>query len=185
MNPSTETVCVSTIRRHFQSSSMSSEGERNIRAPQVQNGVSIDPAGDSASIGGSIMFTNGSCDHTARCAALLILVGFSRLFVHAQVPLNQRVLVVYNSTVPASVSVANYYATQRVIPTSNLCPISPPSTGSLSWSQYVASVKTPVQNCLNTVGAKNILYIVFTYQTPYSISAGSTIYATKKRCSHT
>ena len=119
------------------------------------------------------MFANGSCDHTARCAALLILVGFSRLFVHAQVPLNQRVLVVYNSTVPASVSVANYYATQRVIPKSNMCPISPPSTGSLSWSQYVASVKTPVQNCLNTVGAKNILYIVFTYQTPYSIS-GST-----------
>src|ERR1035437_993720 len=119
------------------------------------------------------MFSPGSCDHTARCAALLILVGFSRLFVHAQVPLNQRVLVVYNSTVPASVSVANYYATQRVIPKSNMCPISPPSTGSLSWSQYVASVKTPVQNCLNAVGAKNILYIVFTYQTPYSIS-GST-----------
>ena len=116
------------------------------------------------------MLSNESCEHTARCAVLLIVVGFSCLLVHAEVPLNERVLVVYNSTVPASVSVANYYATQRVIPAANLCPISPPSTTSLSWSQYVSSVKTPVQNCLNAVGAQNILYIVFTYQTPYKVS---------------
>jgi uncharacterized protein (TIGR03790 family) len=97
----------------------------------------------------------------------------SGLLVQAQVPLTQRVLVVYNSTVPASVSVANYYVSQRGIPVANLCPISPPSTTSLSWSQYVASVKTPVQNCLNAVGAQNILYVVFTYQTPFDVS-GST-----------
>jgi uncharacterized protein (TIGR03790 family) len=121
------------------------------------------------------MPANGSFHQLARCVALLVfgVLISSGLRVQAQVPLNQRVLVVYNFTVPASVSVANYYVSQRGIPVANLCPISPPSTTSLSWSQYVASVKTPVQNCLNAVGAQNILYIVFTYQTPFNVT-GST-----------
>src|ERR1700738_4590372 len=106
----------------------------------------------------------------ALAAAFIVLGGH---FVLAQVPLNQRVLIVYNSTVPASVSVANYYATQRSIPAANLCPISPPSATGLSWSQYVATVKTPIQNCLTAVGPKNILYIVFAYMTPFHVS-GST-----------
>ena len=121
------------------------------------------------------MLAIGSFHQSARCVALLVfgVLISSGLRVQAQVPLNQRVLVVYNSTVPASVSVANYYVSQRGIPVANLCPISPPSTTSLSWSQYVASVKTPVQNCLNAVSAQNILYIVFTYQTPFNVT-GST-----------
>ena len=100
-----------------------------------------------------------------------ILLWFPSL-LHAQ-SLNQRVLVVYNSANPASTAVANYYATQRSIPTANLCAINPPSTTSLTWSQYVSSVKTPVRNCLNTVGPQDILYIVFTYMTPF-IVVGST-----------
>ena len=109
-----------------------------------------------------------------RAAPLVLSVVFlGSHFALAQQPLNQRVLVVYNSTVPASLNVATYYATQRSIPTGNLCPISPPSTTSLSWSQFVSTVKIPIQNCLNSVGPQNILYIVFTYQTPYDVP-GST-----------
>lgn len=104
---------------------------------------------------------------------LLGLVCVTSLISQAQLPLNHRVLVVYNSANSSSVSVANYYATQRSIPTANLCPITPPSATSLTWSQYVSAVKTPVQNCLNAVGPQNILYVVFTYQTPYLVS-GST-----------
>jgi uncharacterized protein (TIGR03790 family) len=92
---------------------------------------------------------------------------------HAQLPLNQRVLVVYNSSNSASLAVANHYVAQRSIPSANLCAINPPSTTGLTWSQYVASVKTPIQNCLNAVGPNNILYIVFTYLTPYTVN-GST-----------
>jgi uncharacterized protein (TIGR03790 family) len=120
------------------------------------------------------MLTCAILRRSSRCAALaaaFIVLGDH--FVLAQVPLNQRVLIVYNSTVPASVSVANYYATQRSIPAANLCPISPPSATRLSWSQYVATVKTPIQNCLTAVGPKNILYIVFAYMTPFHVS-GST-----------
>jgi uncharacterized protein (TIGR03790 family) len=49
----------------------------------------------------------------------------------------------------------------------------------LTWQQYVTSVKTPVRNCLDAVGADNILYIVFTYQTPYDVrgSNGTFVYA--------
>jgi uncharacterized protein (TIGR03790 family) len=88
----------------------------------------------------------------------------------AQLPLNQRVLIVYNSGNSASTAVANYYALQRSIPAANLCPITPPSTTGLTWTQYMSSVKTPVQNCLNAVGPQNILYMVFTYMTPYTVN---------------
>jgi uncharacterized protein (TIGR03790 family) len=83
-------------------------------------------------------------------------------------------LVVYNSSVPDSVAVANHYASVRGIPAANLCPIVPANTSSVTRSQYVLTVKTPVQNCLTNVGPTNILYIVFTYQTPYDIQNPST-----------
>ena len=96
-----------------------------------------------------------------------------------QVPLNQRVLIVYNAGNSDSVSVANYYVSRRNIPNANLCPITPPSTTALTWTQYVSSVKTPVQNCLRSVGPSNILYVVLTYQTPYIVrgSSGALHYA--------
>lgn len=93
--------------------------------------------------------------------------------------LASRTLIVYNAGNPDSISVANYYAAKRSIPTQNLCAISPPVTDTLTWSQYVSAVKLPVQNCLNAVGPSNILYIVFTYQTPYDVTSanGLTFYA--------
>jgi uncharacterized protein (TIGR03790 family) len=104
---------------------------------------------------------------------LLAVSALGTHFADAQVPLNQRVLVVYNSNISASAGVANYYATQRSVPTANLCAISPPSTTALSWSQYLSTVKTPIRNCLNAVGPQNILYIVFSYMTPFTVT-GST-----------
>lgn len=111
-----------------------------------------------------------------RWSILLCGLAFTPLVV-AQRPLNQRVLVVYNSANSDSIAVANHYATQRSIPTANLCPINPPSTTTLTWSQYLSSVKTPVQSCLNSVGPSNILYIVFTYQTPYTVKGASGLLA--------
>ena len=93
--------------------------------------------------------------------------------LHAQAPasLAQRVLVVYNSKVQSSVSVATYYSAKRGIPAANLCPIAPPSTTTLAWADYDATVRSVVKTCLNAVGANNILYIVLTYQTPYTVTA--------------
>ena len=108
-----------------------------------------------------------------RLLAAAVLCAFSALapqFAQAQA-LNQRVLIVYNSNDTDSTSVANFYATQRGIPAANLCPITPSSTTLLGFAEYLSAVKTPVQNCLNALGQTNILYIVFTYNTPYDLLA--------------
>ena len=81
------------------------------------------------------------------------------------------VLVVYNANSPGSLAVAQYYISKRSIPAANLCAISPPATDIISLSDYNTSVKAPVQACLNDLGARSILYIVFSYLTPYDISS--------------
>jgi uncharacterized protein (TIGR03790 family) len=94
-------------------------------------------------------------------------------------PLNQRVLVVYNTNFADSLTVANYYIAQRGIPTANLCSISPPSSTELSWTDYINTVRTPIRTCLTNLpnGRTNILYIVFSYLTPYRIAAPNALTA--------
>ncbi|MDQ6707497.1 MAG: TIGR03790 family protein, partial [Acidobacteriota bacterium] len=99
-------------------------------------------------------------------ASLFFFIGFPLGAQNGQ-PLNQRVLVVYNTTVADSIAVANYYVTKRAIPSANVCAISPPATTYVSSADFDNTVKTPIKACLNAVGASNILYIVFSYQTPY------------------
>lgn len=82
------------------------------------------------------------------------------------------VLVVYNSNSADSLAVANHYMSQRNIPPSNLCVITPPSTDGLTLSDYTTYVKTPIQSCLNALGSKSILYIVMTYMTPFAVGDG-------------
>lgn len=41
-------------------------------------------------------------------------------YIQTSTPLNERVLVVYNNNVPESLDVANYYASRRGIPATNL-----------------------------------------------------------------
>jgi TIGR03790 family protein len=89
----------------------------------------------------------------------------------AQSPIHPEVLVVYNANFPDSLTVANYYMTQRGIPAANLCAISPPSSTILSMADYVSTVKTPIRACLTSVGRTQVLYIVFSYLTPYKIEA--------------
>lgn len=111
---------------------------------------------------------------------LSVLIPFPAPASDAQVQaLAARTLVVYNAAYPDSVSVANYYASRRSIPSQNLCAISPAAADTVTWNQYLTTVKAPIQNCLNAVGRTNILYIVFTYQTPYDVTSanGLTFYA--------
>jgi uncharacterized protein (TIGR03790 family) len=87
------------------------------------------------------------------------------------IPLGDRVLVVYNESVPQSLEVANYYMTKRGIPAGNRCAINSAQTTYIGdLSAFNALVKTPLKNCLSAVGKDKILYIVFAYQTPYKIS---------------
>jgi len=100
-------------------------------------------------------------------AAALALVACGSSPASAQDPLSQRVLVVYNDNVPESLGVANYYLGRRGIPESNRCAISPADTAAVWLADFDSAVKTPISNCLNAVGKASILYIVFSYQTPY------------------
>lgn len=99
--------------------------------------------------------------------AMAILLG--TLGLASGQALNQRVLVVYNTSFPDSLEVAQHYATQRGIPAANLCPIT--STNAVITNNYTA-LRDSVATCLNTVGRTNILYIVMSYLTPYQAVPG-------------
>jgi uncharacterized protein (TIGR03790 family) len=83
--------------------------------------------------------------------------------------LSKSVLIVFNQNDADSILVANHYLNARKIPGGNLCPIRPGSTTALSWNDFVDQVRDPVKNCVERVGKKQILYIVFTYNTPYRL----------------
>lgn len=82
--------------------------------------------------------------------------------------LNDRVLVIHNSNVPESLDVANHYRARRGISSANLLGISFNNDQEISWSEYL-SVKSAVRDKLNALGKRWILYIVFSYRTPYRI----------------
>ncbi len=63
--------------------------------------------------------------------------------VDPSTPLNQRVLVVYNSNVPESLEVADHYVARRQIPASRKCAVAPPGAGFISWADYLSTVRAP------------------------------------------
>ncbi len=83
--------------------------------------------------------------------------------------LAERVLVVYNAGLRDSPSVAKDYAKLRHVPERNLCPIAPPSDTALNIADFEATVKRPVRACLEKAGAREILYIVLSYRTPFRV----------------
>src|SRR5262249_9924994 len=95
----------------------------------------------------------------------------------AQTPLNERVLVVYNSNASGSLDVARYYMTERKTPPANRCKISVSSTHAIDRREFESRVKEPVRHCLEAAGVKKILYIVFSYQTPYVLTLGDRAFA--------
>ena len=108
------------------------------------------------------------------CALLGCAVWASPIQTRAEdAGLSQRVLVVYNANDADSLAVANHYAERRAIPQANLCPVAVPSSVSLSWAQYAATLKPAVQNCLGAAGPGNILYIVLAYRMPYRVTGSS------------
>ncbi|HWU36786.1 MAG TPA: TIGR03790 family protein, partial [Candidatus Acidoferrum sp.] len=90
--------------------------------------------------------------------------------VQGQTPLEERVLVVYNSRGADSLAVARYYMTQRHIPEINRCRITVDAIDYIKQSEYDSHVRAPVRKCLEAVGKQKILYIVFSYQTPYVVT---------------
>jgi len=100
----------------------------------------------------------------AVCTAALIVL----LTPAAKGQLANRVLIVYNSTQPDSLEVAEHYRVARGIPTANMCAISSADVNDVQGvANYQTIVRDPVRACINTLGAANILYVVMSYLTPY------------------
>jgi len=112
---------------------------------------------------------------TVSIAALLFATA---LLAHAAVPpLNDRVLVVYNAGARESRGVADYYMTKRDIPAANSCAIKVSSPEAIDAVEFESRVKAPLRKCLDAVGKEKILYIVFSYQTPFDLTINGQNYA--------
>jgi uncharacterized protein (TIGR03790 family) len=105
--------------------------------------------------------------------AIALLILFATPSSQAQTPLNNRVLVVYNADVRESKQVAEYYLSKRSIPETHLCKISASSPEAITQDEFDSKVKPPIRKCLDRLGKDTILYIVFSYQTPFLLQVGS------------
>jgi uncharacterized protein (TIGR03790 family) len=90
---------------------------------------------------------------------------------------NNRVLVVYNTGVRESREVANYYIEKRSIPPRNVCPIRVSSVDDIELKEFESHVKDPIRKCLEEAGKDKVLYIVFSYQTPFALTINGQNYA--------
>lgn len=123
--------------------------------------------------------TVSSRRRTFGLAGLYLLCGAMRpqTPTFGQTPLNERVLVVYSSGGPESLAVAKHYMAERKIPESNRCKITVSSDDAINQDEFEKRVKLPVRKCLETVGKQKILYIVFSYRTPYLLRIGNRSYS--------
>lgn len=98
--------------------------------------------------------------------------GAGALLLHSQtpsaIPLNERVMVVYNAGGEGSQKVAKYYMEKRDIPKANLCKIDTGVEAIEEASRLEPDLKKPLRACLEKLGKQQILYIVFSFQTPYN-----------------
>ena len=65
---------------------------------------------------------------------------------------------------------ARHYLAQRQIPQNNLCRISVTAFDYVNQDEFEARVKAPIRKCIEAVGKDKVLYIVFSYQTPYVVT---------------
>jgi uncharacterized protein (TIGR03790 family) len=110
---------------------------------------------------------------------LVVLVGGSLLAMMAYgqtaggLPLNERVLVVYDAANEDSHKVAKYYMDKRNIPKQNICKIDTYNDGMWGDDWFDPAIKKPVRACLEKVGKQKILYIVISYGTPVEFDVGT------------
>jgi len=83
-------------------------------------------------------------------------------------PERRRVLVLYNPAADGSQQVAQHYATQRGIPSEQLCASATTQTLTLQSDELAPWLK-PVTDCLDTLGAR-IHYIVPVFGVPYMVN---------------
>jgi uncharacterized protein (TIGR03790 family) len=104
---------------------------------------------------------------------LLCTLVFAFAAFPQSVPLKDRVLILVNDRVPESVSVGQYYAAKRNIPTANILHLKTLPTEQISQEEFKDQIENPVRKFLDANGGamrKKILYIVPTYGVPVKIA---------------
>ncbi|MGH9583056.1 MAG: TIGR03790 family protein, partial [Bryobacteraceae bacterium] len=91
--------------------------------------------------------------------------------------LSDRVLVVYSAHASGSRGVAKYYMAKRGIPAANICKIGTSSTETIDAGEFESHVKGPIRKCLEKLGRDKILYIVFSYGSPFDLQLNGQTYA--------
>jgi uncharacterized protein (TIGR03790 family) len=135
-------------------------------------------AGLHALLLGSLV-AGGILSRPRRIPVSILRAAFLPLFLiaagtaPAQTRLNDRVLVIYNSAEPDSLAVARYYAMRRGVPQKQLCKITVTTTDAIQQEEYESAVRVPVRKCLEEAGKRKILYIVFSYLTPFKVTSGN------------
>jgi uncharacterized protein (TIGR03790 family) len=89
------------------------------------------------------------------------------------IPLKDRVLILVNDRVPDSVSVGQYYATKRNIPTANILHLKTVATEQISQEEFKDQIENPLRKFFDANGGamrRKILYIVPTYGVPVTIA---------------
>lgn len=74
------------------------------------------------------------------------------------------VVVVVNDASPDSVTLGDYYATARGIPTSQICHLNTVTTETCTWNVYRTQIETPLRTFLTT--RPQVIYIVMMYGLP-------------------
>ena len=108
---------------------------------------------------------------------VLLLLALAAPALAGTIPLNERVLVVYNGRSKDSRRVASHYVQKRSIPAENKCALnairSKPHSSVpalyVAEDEFEARVARPVRKCLARVGKEKILYIVLTFDTPFHL----------------
>ncbi len=108
--------------------------------------------------------------------AVLLAGGLLALLLKAQttggIPLNERVMVLYDTANQDSHKVAKYYMDKRNIPKQNICKIDTYNEGMWEGDWYEQTIRKPVRACLDKIGKQKILYIVVSYGTPDEFDIG-------------
>lgn len=113
---------------------------------------------------------------------LVVFLAFTGSAFAGSVPLNERVLIVYNAYSKDSRQVAEHYAELRRIPASNKCALDAVQfkAGSeapavyVAWDEYEDIMARPIRKCLEHAGKDKILYIVLTFGTPFRFRGNPT-----------
>ena len=138
--------------KYLQPNEFTSETQESDASRIVECSIRVRMAGEISVLWGCLQVARL---RGARYLAILALLGNVVWWpkpVWGQAPLNERVLVVYNSSASKSLAVAKYYMAQRGIPESNLCRIAVDSDDTVKQDEFESRVKTPIRKCLEKVG---------------------------------